>query len=398
MATVTDSPPTLPTELDPFRVEHLDDPYPLYAQLRRRGPAVYLPERDVWFVSRYDAVDEVLRRYKDFRSGLGTSYIRVADSGFRFPFIDNDPPEHSRVRRSVQRHFGRGPTEQLRPRVRELVDGLVEPALAAGEADIVTAFSRPLPDLTMREVTGIEPTDPDKVAAWADAVFHVLGPEPDPRYLELTMEGLGWLGEQGVPALPEHCLGALIMHAGGDTGGLADAQERLLALASIWMAGIDTTNGLISNAFNAFADHPAQWDAVRDDPDLVPAAVEEVLRWDSPIRMFLRRTVDDVELQGVTIPADANVCALFPAANRDPDAFVAADDFDVTARREPTHLAFGASVHLCLGAPIARLELAELLDALRPRVARFEHAGPAVRATSRVIRNFSSLPIRFVSA
>lgn len=393
---MTSTAPTLSAALDPFRAEHLDDPYPLYARLREHGPAVYLPERDIWLISTYAAVSEVLRDYKNFLSGLGTSYVRVADSGFRFPFIDNDSPDHTRIRRSVQGHFSRAEIAKLTGEVRGFVEEIMAEPLAEGAADVVTAIAQRLPDLTIRRLTGITPPDTEKMAAWADAVFHVLGPEPEPRFMELTLESLGWLGATGVLDLPMASLGREILDNGGTTGGLHEGQERLFALASIWVAGVDTTNALISNMINAFAEHPGQWDALRADRSLVLAAVEEVLRWDAPIRMFLRRTAAEVDLQGVTIPADANVVALFPAANRDPAAFTDPDTFDITAERRNKHLAFGASVHLCLGAPVARLEAVELFSHLADHVARFEYAGPRVRATSRVIRNFAQLPIRLV--
>lgn len=388
--------PTLSADLDPFRAEHLDDPYPLYARLRAHGPAVYLPARDIWLVSTYAAVSEVLRDHRGFRSGLGTSYARVADSGFRAPFIDNDPPDHTRIRRSVQGCFHRAEVERLTDEIRGFAREITAEPLARGTADVVTTIAQRLPDLTMRRLTGLTPPDPATVAAWADAAFQVIGPEPEPRYTDLVLEALGWLGATGVLDLPMASLGRDIMDNGGATGGLHQGQERLLALASIWMAGIDTTNALISNMINAFAEHPKQWDALRADRSLVPAAVEETLRWDAPIRMFLRRTATAVDLQGVTIPADADVVAIFPAANRDPAAFTDPDMFDITCERRTRHLAFGASVHLCLGAPVARLEAVELLTHLAKHVARFEPAGPPVRATSRVIRNFAQLPIRFV--
>ncbi len=382
--------------LDPFRAEHLDDPYPLYARLRERGPAVYVPERDIWLVSTYAAVSEVLRDHRRFRSGLGTSYERVADSGFRAPFIDNDPPDHTRIRRSVQGCFHRSEIEKLTGEVRGLVEEVTAGPLAHGTADVVAAIAQRLPDLTMRRLTGITPPDTATVAAWADAAFHVIGPEPEPRHTDLMLEVIDWLGATGVLDLPTASLGREILDNGGTTGGLHEGQERLLALGSIWLAGVDTTNALISNMINAFAEHPEQWDALRADRSLLPAAVEETLRWDTPIRMFLRRTATEADVAGVTIPADANVVALFPAANRDPAAFTDPDTFDITAERRTKHLAFGASVHLCIGAPVARLEALELLSHLAEHVTRLEFAGPPVRATSRVIRNFARLPISFV--
>ncbi|GAA4878779.1 cytochrome P450 [Pseudonocardia benzenivorans] len=199
--------------------------------------------------------------------------------------------------------------------------------------------------------------------------------------------------------MPAHCLGRLMMEQGGDDGLLAaEGSERLFALASIWVAGVDTTNSLISNMIRAFTLFPEQWQLLREDRSLIPAAVEEALRWDSPVRVFMRRTVDEVEFQGVTIPADADVCALLPSANRDPEVFERADEFDITLRRPTAHVAFGASIHLCLGAPVARLEAAELLAHLADNVERFEQAGEPVRGVSRVVRNFSSLPTRLVPA
>jgi len=397
--TATAHRPVLPEELDPFRPEHLDDPYPLYAELRSRGPAVYLEDRNVWLVTRYDAMSRVLRDHRDFLSGLGTSYVRVTDSGFRFPFIDNDGAEHTRVRRSVQADFNRGPIAELQPVVAGLVAEVLAGPLERGQADVATTIARQLPDLTIRHMTGLAPPDSDTVAAWADATFHLLGPEPDPKYLELVLAALDWLAAEGVPGLPAHCMGRTIMDFGGNTGGLhTDGTERLYALASVFLAAVDTTNGLIANMINAFAAHPDQWDAVRADPSLIPAAVEEVLRWDSPIRVFLRRTAHPVDLDGVRLPGDANVCALFPAANRDPEAFIDPDRFDVRAQRPKTHLAFGASVHLCIGAPVARLEAAELLAALVRDVSQFAYSAEPERTRSRVIRSFQTLPISFIPA
>ncbi|MFC4943576.1 cytochrome P450 [Pseudonocardia sp. GCM10023141] len=394
----TTAPHRLPAGMDPFRPENLADPYPYYAQLRALGPATYLPERDAWFVATYDSVSQVLRNYREFVSGLGSSYHRVAESGFRFPFIDNDPPEHTRIRRSVQGHFGKGPMAELATAVRADIAQLAEAALATGTVDVVTALAQPIPDLTIARVTGIPSPGTQRMAAWADAAFHVVGPEPDPAHLQLIMESLGWLGNEGLTGMPAHCLGRMMMEQGGDNGLLAaEGTERLFAIASIWVAGVDTTNSLISNMIHAFTLFPEQWEILRADPSLIPAAVEEVLRWDSPVRVFVRRTLEDVELQGVTIPADSDVCALFPAANRDPDAFDDADTFDITAPRAKMHLAFGASIHLCLGAPVARLEAATLLEHLVERVVRFEAAGEARRGISRTVRNFAALPTRFVT-
>jgi len=388
---------SVPPELDPFLSEHLNDPYPVYARLRDLGPVVHLSDRDLWVAAGYESVSAVLRDYRRFVSGLGSSYVRVSDSGFRAPFIDNDPPEHTRIRRSVQPGFQRGAVEELRPGVREATERLVDAAVAEGEVDVVTALTQPLPDLAIRQLTGITPPDTATITSWADSVMHIVGPDADPVHVARVMESFEWLGATGLAAMPTHCLGRLITEHGGDTGLLHEGAERLLTLGSIWLAGIDSTNSLLANAIHAFALVPDAWDALRAAPGLIPNAVEEVLRWDSPFKQFFRRTTTEVEIGGITVPADADVCAILPAANRDPERFADPDTLDITRTDARQHVAFGASIHLCIGAPVARLEGVELLTALATRVRRFEIAGPPVRNPNREIRNFTSLPIRLIS-
>ncbi len=394
---MTASPPVnLP--LDPFLLEHLDDPYPVYERLRDQGPVVHLPDRDLWVAARYDSVSAVLRNYRQFVSGLGSSYVRVADSGFRAPFIDNDPPAHTRIRRSVQQHFQRSAIEEMRADVREPTERLVEAAVAAGEVDVVTALTQPLPDLAIRRLTGITPPDTETITSWADSVMHMVGPDADPVHMQRVLEAVGWLSQTGLAGMPAHCLGRLIMEQGGDTGLLEMGEERLMTLASIWLAGIDSTNSLLANAVNAFALFPAAWDAVRADPSLIPNAVEEVLRWDSPFRQFFRRTTEEVEIGGVTVPADADVCAILPAANRDPARFADPDDFDVT---RPDAASTSPSVRPSTSASAPRSpgwRPPSSSTSLASRVRAFELVGTPVRNPNREIRNFTSLPVRLVTA
>ncbi|MDI5974077.1 cytochrome P450 [Streptomyces sp. SL13] len=326
-------------------------------------------------------------------------YTRVTEHGYRYPLVDNDPPEHTRARRAVQNQFSPAAMARLRPAVRQAATGLVDAAAAMGEVEAVTALAQPLPDLTIRLLTGIEPPDPDTMASWGDAVGRLASADADPWHSELATDSLEWLAAKGVPALPEHCMGRVIMDSGGEDGRLAeDGLERLMMLDSIWLAGIDSSGSLLANAINAFAEFPDQWDAVRERPALIPNAVEEVMRWDAPFRSFYRRTLAPANIGGVDIPADADVCVIMAAANRDPDRFADPDRFDVTRPDARAHLAFGASIHLCLGAPVARLETVEFLTALAGRVRRFERTGEAVRSANQAVRKFSSLPVRLVPA
>jgi cytochrome P450 len=385
----------VPRELDPFLLEHLDDPYPIYEQLRDLGPIVHLPDRDIWLAVRHASVSAVLRDHRHFVSGLGSSARRVAEAGFRAPFIDNDPPDHTRIRHAVQRRFHRPEVEKLRPAIHEATVQLVDAAVEQGDVDVVPALTQPLPQLAIQQLTGITPPDTGTMTSWADSTMHISGPDVDPVHTTRVMDAVLWLGSTGVAQMPEHCLGHLIMEHGGDTGGLT-GEERLLTLGSIWTAGIDSTNSLLANAMYAFATFPQAWNTIRTDPSLIPHAVEEILRWESPFRQFFRRTLEEVEFEGARIPADADVCVIFPSANRDPERFKNPDLLDVRRGNARQHVAFGASVHFCLGAPVARLEAAELLTVLSSRVARFELLGRPTRNPNRQVRNFTSLPMRLV--
>ncbi|MER6080443.1 cytochrome P450 [Streptomyces sp. NPDC001833] len=382
--------------IDPYGIQVLREPASTYGHIREAGPVVYSREREVWLVGRYDSARRVLRDHRKFRSGLGAGYTRVPEHGNNYPLVDSDPPRHTRVRRSVQTEFGREAMERLRPVVRATAVGLVEAAAAAGQIDAVSFFASPLADLSTRLLTGIEPPDSLRMRVWANAVGQLHGPDLDPREGNLVSQAFNWLSDEGVPALPKHCMGRRVMEDGGTNGALVES-ERLTTLFSLWLAGVDSSSGLIGNAVNAFAEFPEEWDAVLADPGLIPNAVEEVLRWDSPLRSVYRRTTADVDIDGVVVPADADVCVLIPPANRDPRRFTDPDRLDISRVDAKAHLALGTSIHLCVGAPLARMEAIELLTALARRVRRIERTAPAVRAASQTMSKFESLPVRLVA-
>ena len=203
--------------------------------------------------------------------------------------------------------------------------------------------------------------------------------------------------EEGVPGLPAHCLGRTIMESGGINGGLdAEGPERLMTLASIWMAGIDSTTSLLGNAIDAFIEHPDQWELLRERPDLIPNAVEELIRYEAPFRIFYRRTRAEADIGGTEVPAGAVVCVILASTGRDSRHFSNPDRLDVTRHNARTHLAFGTGIHLCLGAPFLRLEVSCMLAELALRVRRFERTGEALRHPSQTMRKFESLPVRLV--
>ncbi|MDD7967072.1 cytochrome P450 [Actinomycetospora lemnae] len=387
-----------PDAIDLYRIEALRDPYPLYAELRGHGPATYEPERGIWLVPGYAEAAAVLRDHRRFVSGDGATYESALGRTERYPLIETDPPEHTRIRRAVQPPFARAEIETLRRGIEAAATTIVDQALAQGEVDAVPALAQPMPDRAMEMLTGLTPPSCQALVDWSDAVVRAQEPAADPRHTELLLEALTWLGEDGIPGLPAHCLGRLIMD-GGSTGGLdPEGPERLMTLASIWLAGIDSTGALLGNAIDAFIEQPDQWDLLRSRPDLVPNAVEELLRFEAPFRVFYRRTRDEAEVAGVAIPAGATVCAVLGSTGRDPRQFADPDRLDVTRENARTHLALGTSIHLCLGAPLARTEATAMLTELTRRVRRFERTGDAVRSPSGTMRKFDALPVRLVAA
>lgn len=371
---------------DPFSPESLADPYPAYARLRAEGPVVLHEARDVWVVTGYDAVRHVLRAHDVFCSGTGIGYRRADASMLRSPLNDSDPPGHSRVRRLVQRDFTPTATSAHGAVVATAVEAVVRDALDARVVDAVATIARPLPVAVMADLLGFRHPDAVAVSRMMDSVFHTLGPDPSHEHLQRAGELFLWIYQDGLPALEDGTLGHAIMSGDGDL------VERISLLGTIWIAGVDTTTNLIGSVLDAFGRAPAQWRAVVDDPALAPAAVEEALRFRSPIRSFMRRTTEPTTLFGAELPADADVCVVFAAANRDPAHYEDPDEFRV-ARNPTDHVAFGSGVHLCLGAPFLRLVATQLVTQLAARVAAIEPTGTAVHNPSAIVQGFLELPV-----
>ena len=387
------------SDLDIYQPDALLDPYPHYEKLRELGPVVFEPERQIWLVPGHAEGDRVLRNHQEFVSGDGVTYAGASGRTERYPLIENDPPVHSRIRRAVQPSFAKGEIEELRVGVQSAAESIAEQAVALGEIDAVQVVAQAMPDRAMEVLTGLTPPSCQKVADWSDAVVRNEEPAGSARHTELLIEALNWLVEVGVPGMPAHCLGHVIMESGGPKGGLeAEGPERLMTLASIWMAGIDSSGALLGNAIDAFIEHPDQWELLRARPDLIPNAVEELLRFEAPFRIFYRRTRAEAEIGGTPVPAGAAVGVILASAGRDPRRFPDPNRLDVTRENARSHLAFGTGIHLCLGAPFLRLEVMSMLTELARRVLRFERTGESERSPSQTMRKFDSLPVRLVPA
>ena len=368
---------------DPFERHHLDDPYPFYAHLRAQAAdLVEVPERGVFVAARHDVARAVLRDHTEYRSGLGVQWVSVDKAGMRATFIENDPPAHTRVRRAVQKWCTPSAIADMAGVVdavaAELVDGLV----TAGGGDVMAALARRVPLRVMSEWLGLDL--PDAAAGWADASFRLGAPEPPEAATEQFAGFLEWAFGSGFATVRAGGFAEAIL-AGGDGDRLQD-DEPFVALASIIIAGLDTTVHLIGNGVAAFAANPEQLAALVDDPTVrAPGAVEEILRFDAPVRFFLRRT-----------DGGRTVVVLYGSANRDEQVFPRADQF-LIERDASAQLAFGSGIHLCLGAPLARLEGASVFRTLGERIRSIEVLEGAERTDSAAIRGFATLPVRIVA-
>ena len=369
---------------DRFTAANLDDPYPLYQRLREEQPVYYAEEFDVWVVSRYDDVRRVLMDPTRFSSAFrirtppvpapGVPAI-LAEGHPEVPaLLNEDPPEHRRSLDLVATAFSARRIAGLQPRVIELVSELLDGIEPRGRADLVAEFATPLPLQVLCELIGLPVRDAARIRAWTE------------QLARLTANG-ATAGEQQAAAREsvefERYLAAavadrraagrddlltdLVRARAGGAAPLADT-EIISLLISLVLAGHGTTTNLVAAALVLLLHRPELWAAAGEDPELVTAVVEETLRIDAPVQGAYRRAVFDVLISGVTIPAGAQVFALFASANRDGAVFDRPDEFDPGRPDRDRHLAFGRGIHVCLGAALARMEAETALRLLRERL------------------------------
>jgi len=378
---------TLPPPLfDPFAPGFTDDPYPQYAVMRAQAP-VYEHPFGFWLLTGYDevswllrtpglsvedgnmAADSLLRQMRDELYGSGEEAPRAS----AVSMLDRDPPDHTRLRRLVSKAFTPRAIQALRPRIIELVDGMLDAMAERRQVDLVDALAFPLPFSVIAEMLGTPPTDHGRIRQLSGTVVRSLEPVADPELaaaivaaddelIQIAGEMIAW--KRANPA--DDLLTALI-HA-EDDGDVLHDDELVAQTLLLYIAGHETTVNLIAGGTLALLRHPGQLALLRGDPTLVGNAVEELLRYDSPVQASRRITLEPVTVGGVTIPAGAFVLASLGSANRD-ERFWDADAAELDLRRENArqHVSFGAGPHHCLGASLARLETCIALERLTAR-------------------------------
>jgi cytochrome P450 len=355
------------------------NPYPFYTRLRERS--IWQEEDGTYLISRYDDVVSLLhdprlsadeRRLASEQTrrgpGGGEDYPAAPreDQGHP-PFLFLDPPEHDRLRGLAMRHFGPpqtpGRVESLRPRVRQIVDALLDAQKGQTRFDVVDGLAYPLPVTVICELLGVPRQDESRFHAWSEILAGTLDPDPRTNTLERqrqAAEAGNQLGQYMVQLVSAHMaepgddlLSALATDP--DPQGRMDFPNLVTTAVLLLIAGHETTVNLIANGMLTLLRHPDVLERLRREPDFVVPVVEELLRFEPPVQFRTRVTVSDVEVNGTVIPQSAKVLLLLASANRDSARFADADRFD-PERPDNEHLGFGSGIHYCLGAPLARLE------------------------------------------
>jgi cytochrome P450 len=384
--------------IDPALYE--TDPHPLFDALRAEAPVAWNEERGFWAVTTHAEVTRVESDHETFCASRG---ILVDEIGTTYPspptILHSDPPAHTRYRRLVQPGFKPSVVKALDPVVRARARALVA-RLEPGEVlDVVPLLAVPLPLLVISEMLGVPEEDWERCYEWSEAVVPGAVDWPEERKQALMAEMVDYLvaatkarrAEPRADVLSELALAEL------DGEQLSDA-ELAMFLVQLLVAGNETTRNLLAAGLVALAERPEQYARLRDDPSLVPSAVEELLRWTSPVLSFMRTATRPTELRGVAIAEGEALLMLFVSANRDeavfgPDAGV----LDVGRRPNP-HIAFGFGNHFCLGAALARLEGRVVLEELLGRFAGLEVAGAVERTGSHVVAGMRKAELRFGAA
>ncbi|MEV0235131.1 cytochrome P450 [Nonomuraea sp. NPDC050786] len=390
---------------DPWDPNFVAHPYPVYDELRRESPVSYFEPTDQWLISRHADVNALLRERR-----LGRSYLHVAtheefgrppEPEFQEPFwrviragmLDVEPPVHTRLRRLVSKAFTPRMVESLRPRVRAIAAGLVDAFVEKGGGDLIAEVAEPLPVTVIAEMLGIPDQDRHLLRPWSAEIcgMYELNPAPEAQHtaVRAASEFAGYL--KTLATERRQTPGDDLISALAGIPELTD-DELVGTCVLLLNAGHEATVNVTGNGWWALFRNPSELARLREDRSLLPTAVEELMRWDTPLQMFERWVLEDIEVHGVQIPRGSEVALLFGSANRDPAVFDEPDRFDV-GRADNPHISFGAGIHFCLGAPLARLELIESFGALLDRAATLELRSTPAWKPGYIIRGLESLDV-----
>jgi len=391
--------------LDP---QVLANPYPLFHRLRTEDPVHWDPFLHTWVVTRYVDVLEVLHTFSANRTHtpqklevMGLSHMSPIAQLMVKQMLFMDPPTHTRLRSLASYAFTPQRVEVLRTHIREIVNRLLDEVQPKGRMDIILDLAEPLPAIVTAEMLGVPVEDRDKLKFWSANFAEMLGnfqhnPERTPKILQIVQDMTAYFQET-ILRLRDHPREGLVhslMTAEIDGDRLTD--EEVVANSIVTMVGgLETTTNLIGNGILTLLRNPEEMERLKANPSLVPSAVEEMLRYESPSQHTGRIVPQDREIGGKVLKKGQAIMAVMAAANRDPERFPNPDRFDIS-RKDNRHLAFGYAAHFCFGAALARVEGQEAFEALLRRAPDLQlEPGPLFWRNNLGLRGLCSLPVRF---
>ncbi|MCD9875157.1 cytochrome P450 [Streptomyces guryensis] len=400
------------TAFDPWDPAFLADPCPAYAALRATGRVHFYEPTNQWLVPHHADVSALLRDRR-----LGRTYQhrfshedfgRTAPPAEHEPFrtlndhgmLDLEPPDHTRIRRLVSKAFTPRTVERLGPYVSNLAGELVDRLVEKGGGDLLGDVAEPLPVAVIAEMLGIPEADRAPLRPWSADIcgMYELNPSEGTarKAVQASVEFSDYLRELIVERRKEpgdDLISGLI--AAHDEGDRLTEQEMISTAVLLLNAGHEATVNATVNGWYALFRNPEQLAALRADRSLVPTAVEELMRYDTPLQLFERWVLDEIEIDGTVIPRGAEIAMLFGSANHDPEVFQTPGKLDLTRTDNP-HISFSAGIHYCIGAPLARIELAASMTALLERAPTLHLAAEPERKPNFVIRGLEGLQVEVV--
>ncbi|WRZ91605.1 cytochrome P450 [Streptomyces sp. NBC_01007] len=394
---------------DPWDPAFVADPYPAYEELRARGRVHYYEPTNQWLVPHHADVSALLRDRR-----LGRTYQhrfthedfgRTAPPPEHEPFhvlndhgmLDLEPPDHTRIRRLVSKAFTPRTVERLKPYVEGLAGELVDRLVEAGGGDLLTDVAEPLPVSVIAEMLGVPESERAPLRPWSADIcgMYELNPSEEVARkavrasVEFTEYLRGLIEARRKEPADDLISGLIAAH---DEGDRLTEQEMISTCVLLLNAGHEATvNSTVTGWWTLFR-HPGQLAALRADHTLIPTAVEELMRYDTPLQLFERWVLDDIEIDGTTVPRGAEIAMLFGSANRDAEVFADPETLDLS-RAENPHISFSAGIHYCIGAPLARLELAASMSALLTKAPALRLTEEPVRKPNFVIRGLEGLSV-----
>jgi cytochrome P450 len=380
------------SDIDLYTEQSILAPYENYRVLRDLGPAVWLEQHNVWVMARYRDVYAALHDHETFSSGSGVALSDVINERMRGTTLASDPPYHDQIRGLINPPLTPKALRAHREMFQDRAHALVKELLDRGTFDAVTDFAQVFPTSLVPDLLGWPAQGRERFLAWASAAFNTIGPMNERSVAEVPAMKEMWeyIAEMAQPGrLREGSWGANLVTA-AESGNI-DKKLIPSMIGDYLVPSLDTTISALTSALWLLGTHPEQWQALRADRSLIPNAINEVIRYESPTRGFYRLVARDHDIDGTMLGAGQRLLLLYAAANRDERQFDRPDVFDITRANANDHLGFGHGIHGCVGQGLARLEATTLLTALAEQVGRIEVGEPTWRVNNH-IRAIAGLP------